>query len=147
MKNINDILVKKINDLRDCLKSLTTKPILPAISEVSSIPNQSLTKPSIKPAKIPSPPPGSKKDPKKVAEQLKAAEVQKLNMPVLKFDTNGQWSLDKTEIPDDGPKYHIHKDGYKITTEPMSLKQINNRFGSVKHVESTGHMLVPHDTK
>ena len=33
------------------------------------------------------------KDPKKVAQQLKNAETQKIKMPMLKADHNGQWTL------------------------------------------------------
>lgn len=38
-------------------------------------------------------PPPSKKDPAKVAEQLKNPRPQKPQMEVLKTDVNGQWSL------------------------------------------------------
>lgn len=47
-------------------------------------------------------PPASKKDPKKMAEQLKNPNPKKLTDPqeeVLKVDSNGQWSLSK------GPSY------------------------------------------
>lgn len=57
-----------------------------------------LPKPSIKPPKaggaLPGAiPPPSKKDPVKVAEQLKNPNPKKANVEILKVEKNGQWSL------------------------------------------------------
>lgn len=41
--------------------------------------------------------------------------------------------------------YHIHKDGYRITTQPVSIKDATDKYGSVKRLESSGHILVPHE--
>lgn len=51
-------------------------------------------------------PPASKKDPKKIAEQLKNPNPEKLVKPeteILKVEKNGQWSLGKSDIPE--PKF------------------------------------------
>jgi len=44
-------------------------------------------------------------------------------------------------------KYHIHVDGSPITTEPITLEQVNNRYGSAQRLESKGYRLIPHKIK
>jgi GNAT superfamily N-acetyltransferase len=63
--------------------------------------------------KIPSGlPPPSKKDPVKVAQQLKNPNPGKVNVEVLKVESNGQWSLEKGALdPSHGISFtHEHHD-------------------------------------
>jgi len=39
--------------------------------------------------------------------------------------------------------YHIHTDGMRVTSKPLSLKQINETHGGVKRLEANGHRVVP----
>lgn len=83
-------LIKKIEQLVDLVKEVKAMgPSLP------TIPAPSVPKPSMKPkaTTIPGVKAQNKKDPKKVAEQIKNAQTQKLSMPVLKIESNGQWKL------------------------------------------------------
>lgn len=61
------------------------------------------------------------------------SNVEKINELIKTIDMTG------------GPLYHVHKDGYRVTSEPLSLRQINNLHGGVKKLEASGHVLVPHD--
>ena len=47
--------------------------------------------------------------------------------------------MDKSE-----PMYHIHEKGQRITSEPLSVKEINTLHGGVKKLESSGYRVVPH---
>lgn len=87
-------LYKKIEQLCSLIKKIKS-PIAetPSIPEIKSIAPPS-AKSSVPKTKIPGIAPTSKKDPKKVAEQIKNAETLKQNNPVLKIEDNGQWSLD-----------------------------------------------------
>lgn len=94
-----DDLFGKLEQLYKSLLSLkqdtTRNAFVPAIKpQVNSF---KLPKPSIKATtKIPGGlPPPSKKDPVKVAEQLKRPQPGKVSMEILKVEGNGQWSLDK----------------------------------------------------
>lgn len=92
--------LKKLEELRDMLKAAKPKVQQAMHSELPSIPTIKPTSaPSMsagassKPPKMPGINPGSKKDPVKVAQQLKQGKTQKKVMPLLKIDKNGQWSL------------------------------------------------------
>jgi hypothetical protein len=39
--------------------------------------------------------------------------------------------------------YHIYVNGHRITTKAMTLADIRVTYGSVRTLESSGHMLVP----
>lgn len=96
-------LLKKLEDLRDMLKATKSKaqsmhselPKLPTIKPTSA-PSMSAGSSQQTP-KMPGINPGSKKDPVKVAQQLKQGKSQKKAMPLLKFEKNGQWSLKDDE--------------------------------------------------
>ena len=84
-------------------KALLSKPstqpgLVPALKVPSPKP---LTMPSINasaaPTKIPGITPASTKDPKAMAAQLKNPRPKKPKVEMLKFDKNGQWSLQKDE--------------------------------------------------
>jgi hypothetical protein len=91
-------LLLKIQALRDLIKSLAPKtsnivqpPSIPALKQ-PPLPSMNAKAPTA--TKIPGMNPSSKKDPKKVAEQLKSGKVKSAPAPVLKTDKNGQWSLE-----------------------------------------------------
>lgn len=88
---------------------------------------------------LPEIPAESKKDPKKVAEQLKNPDDKKLAQEFLTITGLGQWDIKKT---DDQSLYHIHTNGHRITDEPMPLAHIIARHGPVRHLESKGFRLV-----
>lgn len=94
-----DEFTKKIEDLRKSLLSLKTNAskdlFVPAI-KAPSLKTPSIKQPSI--SKLPGGlPPPSKKDPVKVAQQLKNPNPGKAVIDVLKFEDNGQWSLNKAD--------------------------------------------------
>ena len=76
-----------------------TKVTAPAATPTKTLPTLP-TLPGFKVAKPPAPTPipgntapSSKKNPAKVAEQLRNPKPQKPNTEVLKVESNGQWSL------------------------------------------------------
>jgi len=75
---------KKLNELDDLLKEFKASIATPTIS--SGMPKPPKVKGE---TKIPGMTPNSKKDPKKVAEQLKNPDLK----PKIKLARNGQWSM------------------------------------------------------
>lgn len=98
-----DELSEKVEKLLKSLLSIKTGVskdlMVPAIKAPSlKVPKSSIKQPSV--GKIPSGlPPPSKKDPTKVAEQLKNPQPGKVNVEVLKIEDNGQWTLNKDDRP------------------------------------------------
>lgn len=100
-------LVKKIQQLLDLVKAVTPKQVgAPAIPQLPVVkpPASPSMKASIKGTKLPGISPDSKKDPRKVAQQIKdgsiSTKTQKLMFKgeeCLKVDKNGQWSIEKSE--------------------------------------------------
>jgi hypothetical protein len=93
-------LIAKIEELRKTLAAMKPKsannPLVPAIKLPAVKPlTMSAVSTSTTPAKMPGAAPASTKDPKKMAEQLKNPRPKKPKIEMLKFDKNGQWSLDK----------------------------------------------------
>ncbi len=112
-----DDLFEKTQELLKSLLSMKTgiskDLMVPAIKPPSfKTPKPSIKQPSAN--KIPSGlPPPSKKDPVKVAQQLKNPNPTKVpNIEVLKVEENGQWSLEKGVLdPKAGYKFsHEHHD-------------------------------------
>lgn len=106
--------------------------------------------------KTPSMAPSSNKDPVKVAEQINTPQMKDLAMKRavdVKQSKTNQMAF-KSEDPQEGikpyqpthegePHFHIMKDGQRLTTDPVPLSTINNKWGGVKSVEGSGHILVP----
>jgi hypothetical protein len=99
-------MIKKLTALRDMLKAV--KQVKPIQSPIQPIPTlKAPPKPSLAasstPTKLPGIGPDSKKDPKKIAEQIKSGKMstktQKIMLKgeVYKIDKNGQWSLEKAD--------------------------------------------------
>ena len=90
---------KKLEELRDLIKAAKPgakgmHPDLPKLPEIKPTPAPSISaSASMKPPKMPGISPGDKKDPVKVAQQLKQGKPPKKAMPLLKVDKNGQWAL------------------------------------------------------
>lgn len=93
-----DDLFEKTAELLKSLLSVKTGASKDLMVPTLKAPSLKVAKPSIKQPtanKIPSGlPPPSKKDPAKVAEQLKNPNPTKVpNVEILKVEKNGQWSL------------------------------------------------------
>jgi hypothetical protein len=92
---------KKLIELNDLLKAFVPSvapPALPALPSIEQPKPPKLRTPS-KQSKLPGVAPKTKKDPKKAAEQIRNPTQRKQTLEVLKFDKNGQWSLEKA-LPD-----------------------------------------------
>ena len=95
-----DELVKKLEQLNDLLKAVKklnppTGPTLPKLPAVSPPPPPPMKASAGQAPKIGSGAgPDSKKDPKKIAEQIKNGSMStKTQKVMLKFEKNGQWSM------------------------------------------------------
>jgi hypothetical protein len=97
-------LVKKLTQLTDLLKALK-KPDAPKGPALPTLPAiKPPAPPSMTPTKSAAPKigigsgPNSKKDPKKVAQQIKDGSMStKTQKVMLKTDKNGQWQLEPTD--------------------------------------------------
>jgi hypothetical protein len=126
-----DDLIKKLKAAQELVKAMGAPAApapaptgMPVIPPAPTIPPITMKQRPVKAPKIPGIKPGSKKDPKKVAEQLKAAQVQKLNMPVLKSETEAQPALSHDFIS---------------TASTNALRAINR-------VSDAGYSLIIHKT-
>ena len=93
-----DELIKKLTQLTDLLKAIkqpsTVGSVIPTIPAIRP-PAQPSLAPKSAPAKIPGVAPSGKKDPKKIAQQIKDGSMStKTQKVMLKTDKNGQWSLE-----------------------------------------------------
>lgn len=79
-----DSFFKKLDELSDLLKNFNASIKAPKLGSLKPP-----TLPKAPAPAIPKPGPSSKKDPVKVAEQLKNKELK----PKIKIAKNGQWSL------------------------------------------------------
>lgn len=90
-------LAKKLNQLVALIKAVkvVAGPSIPQIPAIKQPAPPSLNPPKTITAKIPGISPDSKKDPKKVAQQIKDGSMStKTQKIMLKFDENGQWKLE-----------------------------------------------------
>lgn len=86
-------LFAKIEQLRDLVKAIkVAQPVFkaPVLPKINPPAQPSMTAPSAS-KKIPGMNPDAKKDPKKIAEQIKSGAIRKPAM--IKADHNGQWRL------------------------------------------------------
>lgn len=75
----------------------------------------------------------------KKVEELRKDEQKPIQRPVQKPK--------ETFDPEGKGLYHIHQDGFRLTDNPVSLRDIRNKYGSVKDFEGLGYRLVPHVQK
>lgn len=98
-------LYKKLLELNSLLKAVkptNPQPVgfhLPKIPAIRAPASPSMSAPgAAKDGKIPGMAPAGKKDPKKIAEQIKSGEMStKTQKVMLKAHENGQWYLDEVE--------------------------------------------------
>lgn len=147
-------LIKKLSELKDLIKAVKTaapKPILPSIPAIPALKPPS--PPSMAPTgnkstKMPGMAPDSKKDPKKVAQQIKDGSMStKTQKIMLKFDQNGQWSLIEKAAKEINPKDPILNPGKfppkaispeKLKEQQAKLEQHNkNKALQKEEVESS----------
>ena len=142
--------ITKLESLIKGLKGLQSPAVLPSIKQ---------SKPSgIKPVnskmdKALGIKPNSQKNPIKQAQQIKDTDIKDIKMRQVRehFGINkstGQWSLEsdlqkeeKPAAPNNDLLYHVHEGKYRITKNPISLREINARHGGVKKLEGAGFRL------
>jgi hypothetical protein len=87
-------LFNKLTELSDMLKAIksTQDDVSFKVPPIKGITPPAMT--ATAPSKPIAPAPESKKDPKKIAEQIKDGSMStKTQKPLLKIDQKGQWSL------------------------------------------------------
>jgi hypothetical protein len=144
-------LLKKLTYLNELIKAIKPikAPSLPTIPAPKAPPQ-----PGLNPGKAAAPKistgagPDSKKDPKKVAEQIKSGAMStKTQKIMLKAQ---QWSSDDIEKADKEASeqlYHIHQGPHRITDKPMPIGEIIKQHGPVQKLENAGFRLIRHEPK
>lgn len=152
-------LSKKLIQLQDLIKAIKSMkasaqpsgikgPTLPALPSHKAPPQPSMT-----PSKSAAPKistgegPNSKKDPKKVAQQIKDGSMTTKTQKVLLKADDWADSVEKADKEAETKMYHIHQGPHQITSEPVTLDQVRKRHGSVQHLENAGFRLMPHEPK
>lgn len=105
--------------------------VLPSINKLPKpghVSNASTTK-------IPGQASASKVSPVKSAEQTHNKDIKDIKMK----EAHASLVMQKAE-----DLYHIHENGMKITDEPMTLKDIHEKHGGVKKLESNGYRVIQH---
>lgn len=142
-------LIKKLKELKELLEkgmnnvglggpgSIKAGLVLPTLSKLPKAGNNSVAGK----VKIPNTTPTSKKSPVKSAEQTQNKDIKDLKMK----EAQAQLKIKPME-KEEGSKdlYHIHQNGMKITSAPMTLQDIHTKHGGVKKLESSGYRVVPH---
>ena len=65
----------------------------------------------------------------------------------ITYDQNGQWNIKKAEQSGSEDLYHIHEKGQRLTDKPVTLRDVNEKYGSVQRLEGQGYRLIPHKPK
>lgn len=150
-------LSKKLIQLQDLIKAIRSmkaqpsgiKP--PALPELPS--HKAPPKPSMTPSVASAPKigtgagPNSKKDPKKVAQQIKDGSMSTKTQKVMLKSDDWADSVAKADAEAETKMYHIHQGPHQITSEPVTLDQVRKRHGSVQKLENAGFRLIPHEPK
>lgn len=150
--NINKSLEEKLLEIKDLLEkgmnnsgiggvgAVKAGAVLPSISKLPKPGNASLAGK----VKIPGVAQPSKKNPIASAEQIHNKDIKDIKMKEAQaaFKMNGPKAINKAESNED--LYHIHKNGYRITSEPMTLRDIHEKHGGVKKLESDGFRVIQH---
>lgn len=146
-----DDLFEKLEELRKSLLSLKSQQsknaFVPSLKTAANA--FKLTAPSLKmPTKIPGGlPPPSKKDPVKVAQQLKNPNPGKVSMEVLKVEDNGQWNLSKEEkLADTAPSIaNKAKVGTQVEGAPWKPAVANRLQSRQSPVDAAKHGWAEHN--
>ena len=145
-------LERKLQELKDMLEkgmknggiggvgSVKAGAVLPSISKLPK-PGHTSVAGSVKMPGVAQP---SKKDPMASAEQIQNKDIKDIKMKEAQsaLKTNAPKTINKAEGNED--LYHIHENGVKITSEPMTLKEIHEKHGGVKKLESNGFRVIQH---
>lgn len=125
--------VKKLNEFKELIKN----KLMPSLRMPSLEPP--------KPPKMPNLVPKSKKNPIKVAEQVKAPEAKDFAMGQAASQVKANHNPFAYTAKSEGESYHYHilQDGHRITDTPVSMEEVNVKHGGVKRLESSGFRLVP----
>ena len=94
-------LAKKLEQLKELIKAIRqTKPPVSPMPSLPKLPgHKPMQAPSMTPGKAAAPKigtgegPNSKKDPRKVAQQIKDGAMSTKTIKMVKADKNGQWSF------------------------------------------------------
>jgi len=96
METLRDKLEELLKGLAAMKPKSAGNDTLVAALKTPSVKPLSIDTPAApKAAKMPGVSPGSNKDPRKMAEQLKNPKPMKPKIEVLKVEKNGQWQLEK----------------------------------------------------
>jgi hypothetical protein len=142
-------LEKKLKRLKELLEkgmqnagiggpgSVKAGMVLPSISK---LPKPGHTSVAGK-VKIPNATPATKKNPIKSAEQTHNKDIKDIKMK----EAHAQLKIKPMEKEEKSQDlYHIHQNGMKITSTPMSLKDIHEKHGGVQKLENAGFKVMPH---
>lgn len=140
--------LSRLVELIKAIKAGSVGPTIPTIPPIKPVSMPSINSKSYKPTKIPGIAPDSKKDPKKVAEQIKDGHFSRKTQKIMfKCD---QWSDEHIKKMDEEAhsfKYHIHDGSYRITSKPLSIEEIHKLYGGPMKLESAGFRLIRHEPK
>lgn len=139
-------LIKKLTDLVKAIQQIKPQHKIQSLPALKAPPQPSMRTSGRQEMKMHGISPNSKKDPKKVAQQIRDGSMStKTQKIMLKTD---QWSMDDIEKADQQANqslYHIHQNGYKITDKPLTVQEITKRHGGIKHLENNGFRLIRHN--
>lgn len=76
-----------------------------------------------------------------ISTEMHAGKPQKQAIAIA-YDKAGK-SMKKDES---GDKYHIHQQGVRITSTPLSIGEINEKHGGVKKLEGNGYRVIKETT-
>jgi hypothetical protein len=141
MSNLEDKLLELKELLEKGMKnsglggvgSVKAGAVLPSISKMPKPGNAS----QAGAVGIPGQASASKVNPIKSAEQTHNKDIKDIKMK----EAHAQLAMKKGEGED---LYHIHENGVKITSTPMTLKDIHEKHGGVKKLESSGFRVIQH---
>lgn len=128
-----DSIFKKLDQISDLMKAA----LMPSLRMPGHVAGK------VKAPKAPSAAPAGKKNPLKVAEQVKTPEAKDFAIRAatqqLQANTPRITSVVKTE---ESQRFHLFQNGQRLTNEPMSLDEVHKRHGGVKNLERSGVVLV-----
>lgn len=145
-------LIKKLKELKELLEkgmnnaglggtgSVKAGKVLPSISKLPKPGNNSLAGK----VKIPNVAPVSQKDPIKSIEQTQNKDIKDLKMKEAQAHFSKDEDGPKPRALNEGPMYHIHQGSLRVTSRPLSLKEINDKHSGIKAVEAAGYRVIPH---
>lgn len=139
---------EKLEELIKGLKSLKDS-ILPSIKANTAAP-----KPPKAIAKLPGIAPSNQKNPIKQIEQIKNTDIKDMKLreahEALKVNkSTGQWSEDDINKAEAAKEYHIFAGKIHPSTRvegPISLNEINAKYGNSQKLHASGHIVVHKDS-